>query len=1096
MKRIITLLITLTIVNCFSQKGPGLFVNNDGKKNTLGIQNLNVKTEILEGVARTTFDFTFFNNYSRILEGEFLFPLPQGAVVSGFSLEINGKLRPAVIVEKELGRKAYENTIRRQIDPALVEKTRGNNYRTRVYPIPAKGTKRLTLTYEQTLEDNGDEYVYRLPIVFDDIIQELSVDIEVLNSKTVPTIKRNNVGLSFEPWQNIFRASTQKSKYKSKEDIYINIPKMDGSKVVANEEGYFMASGFINELKYTSPAAKVYDKITILWDASMSRHKEKLEKEYKFLEAFFAKNPNVDVELIKFSNYPEQPENHKIVSGNWSDLKSSLLKTIYDGATNFYALQNVCKERSVFMFTDGLENFGYLNTLTFGNQAFVLSSSNRSDYDVLEYLGTTSGGAYINLSKTSVDDAVKMVDGTQLQFLGVKSNANECFPQVPTLVTNDFSLCGVKPSSNTIELSYGFAGREAFTHTLSIVGAKELQTELITNQWAKSKIKHLILDKNRNRSEIIKVSQRFGLVTDFTSLIVLDRLEDYLRYKIVPPSELQEAYFARVQLDSTNKKDEYKKHMERVVSMFKSRQNWYQKDFVKVDVPKKQEVKSSQDESAIDQYIVIADSSKGALIGVVRESKTDSVLVRATVFLDKTTFGTRTNEQGYFEIKDIPVGEYTLIVNYPRKSLKTTQQVSISPREVKTINVALSEQVKRIPNSSRTSLSSMVKKETSAVQVNEKKSETRVVGNISAEQMSSQGRVSFSDEEEEEEEDEEAMEEVIDLGIYEDVSATPMESRGQSSVASAVQTHPSSNSQKKGTIQVQGWNPDTPYMSIMLSQDTSAYYSTYLTIRDGYNKVPSFYLDIADLFFQKNMVDKGLKILSNVAELKIDDYRLLRVLGYKLNEFNQPDLAVPVFKKIVELRGEEPQSYRDLGLAYAQVDSLAQAKENLYRVVETPWNGRFPGIELIALGELNHLLNQNPEISRKGINRKLLDEMVFDLRIVLSWDADNCDMDLWIIEPTKEKCDYSHRNTRKGGQMSHDFRRGYGPEEYMVKKSVEGTYKIKVDYFGNSAQTITGPVTIQVKVISNYGTEFEQEKVLTRRLENRKEIISIGEISF
>ena len=122
--------------------------------------------------------------------------------------------------------------------------------------------------------------------------------------------------------------------------------------------------------------------------------------------------------------------------------------------------------------------------------------------------------------------------------------------------------------------------------------------------------------------------------------------------------------------------------------------------------------------------------------------------------------------------------------------------------------------------------------------------------------------------------------------------------------------------------------------------------------------------------------------------------------------------------------------------------------------------------------------------------------MVFDLRIVLSWDADNCDMDLWIIEPTKEKCDYSHRNTTTGGHMSHDFRRGYGPEEYMVKKSVEGTYKIKVDYFGNSAQTITGPVTIQVKVISHYGTEFEQEKVLTRRLENRKEIISIGEISF
>ena len=93
----------------------------------------------------------FYNGLDRILEGELTFPLGQGQSVSRFAMDINKKLREAVVVEKELARVAYESTIRQNIDPGLLEKTEGNNYKARVYPIAPKTYKHIVITYEEEL---------------------------------------------------------------------------------------------------------------------------------------------------------------------------------------------------------------------------------------------------------------------------------------------------------------------------------------------------------------------------------------------------------------------------------------------------------------------------------------------------------------------------------------------------------------------------------------------------------------------------------------------------------------------------------------------------------------------------------------------------------------------------------------------------------------------------------------------------------------------------------------------------------------------------------------------------------------------------------
>jgi len=92
------------------------------------------------------------NRSDRVLEGDLYFPLPQGATVSGYALDIEGKMVDGVAVEKHKGREVFEKIVRQGIDPGLIEWTKGNNFKTRVFPIPAKGSRTIRVNYVAELE--------------------------------------------------------------------------------------------------------------------------------------------------------------------------------------------------------------------------------------------------------------------------------------------------------------------------------------------------------------------------------------------------------------------------------------------------------------------------------------------------------------------------------------------------------------------------------------------------------------------------------------------------------------------------------------------------------------------------------------------------------------------------------------------------------------------------------------------------------------------------------------------------------------------------------------------------------------------------------
>ena len=301
----------------------------------------------------------------------------------------------------------------------------------------------------------------------------------------------------------------------------------------------------------------------------------------------------------------------------------------------------------------------------------------------------------------------------------------------------------------------------------------------------------------------------------------------------------------------------------------------------------------------------------------------------------------------------------------------------------------------------------------------------------------------------------------------------------------------------KASIQLAAWEPDAPYLKELKNVPGEERYNLYLDLKKEHGNTPSFYLDVSDLFLESGETELGLRILSNIAEMELENHELLRILAHRLEQLKKYDLAIKVFEQVLRIRDEEPQSYRDLGLCLDKNGEHQKAVDMLYHVVQTGWDARFPDIEGIALVEINRIVGKNKgTLNLKNIDPELITNLDLDVRIILTWDTDNCDMDLWVTDPVKEKCFYSHKNTRIGGRMSNDFTGGYGPEMFTLKKALKGSYHVEINYYGSRSQKASGPTTIQMKLITNYGRPNEEVQEITRRLTENKEVLDIGTLLF
>jgi tetratricopeptide (TPR) repeat protein len=154
------------------------------RESALRVTSHSVKVRIVGAIARTEVEEVFQNDTDQELEGLYRFPLPPEAQIEDLSLDVNGEMVAGAFVDRNRAAAIWRGVLRHASptppprpteefvwvpgpwhDPALLEWQRGGRFELRVFPIPRRGSRRVSIAYTQTIPAAGGlrRYVYPLP---------------------------------------------------------------------------------------------------------------------------------------------------------------------------------------------------------------------------------------------------------------------------------------------------------------------------------------------------------------------------------------------------------------------------------------------------------------------------------------------------------------------------------------------------------------------------------------------------------------------------------------------------------------------------------------------------------------------------------------------------------------------------------------------------------------------------------------------------------------------------------------------------------------------------------------------------------------------
>ena len=129
--------------------------------NLMAIKIYDATATLQDQIALTHVDQTFFNETNQQVEATFVFPLPEGAVITELYYWFNGQRYKASVRERQEAQRDYNQKIRRYLDPALLQYLGNNLFKLNIAPINPQSEVRFEITYAELLPYEFGNIEYR-----------------------------------------------------------------------------------------------------------------------------------------------------------------------------------------------------------------------------------------------------------------------------------------------------------------------------------------------------------------------------------------------------------------------------------------------------------------------------------------------------------------------------------------------------------------------------------------------------------------------------------------------------------------------------------------------------------------------------------------------------------------------------------------------------------------------------------------------------------------------------------------------------------------------------------------------------------------------
>lgn len=224
----------------------------------------------------------------------------------------------------------------------------------------------------------------------------------------------------------------------------------------------------------------------------------------------------------------------------------------------------------------------------------------------------------------------------------------------------------------------------------------------------------------------------------------------------------------------------------------------------------------------------------------------------------------------------------------------------------------------------------------------------------------------------------------------------------------------------------------------------------------------------------------AFQILEDTRDLNPDHLELLKAIAYLWQSEKNSRAALPVYRKLLALRPEYMQSYRDLAQALTEKGQYAEAWKAYLKHMELHPPTTPEGIDKVAFEEMQNLfvLHRDALPAKARMEKFELKEVQQDVRLVFEWNVADAEFEVEFVNPNQQVFSFNHTYRDNNPLLIDEKKRGYNVESFFID-ALQGKWQVNLTYHGNGKYD---PTYLKVTAFYNWGKPSQRQQNQTFRL--------------